>query len=469
MKGSAWVTAGYGSAQVIRFASNLILARLLFPRAFGLMLLVNVFLQGLQLFSDLGIGASIVQNERSDRAFLDTAWTLQIARGLVLWLATFAVAWPASVLYGERQLLWMLPVAGLATCLDGFVSTAVSTANRDLRLARVQVLEFLVQVAASAVTIVAAWATRSVWALVVGMVAGSAARTLMSHVFLPGHRNRLCWEKEAAASLFHFGKWVFVSSVVTFLAQQGDRLVFGKMLPLERLGVYNIALSLCEAPATLISTISFRIFFPLFSEMRRSSPDVDAAYRRASAAVALLGGAAALGLTVAGPLLIRILYDTRYAEAGWILRLLSLAIWSTSLVHFTASVVLANGQVKWLAIANAVRLIWLIGAVPLAFARWGFEAAVIAVAVADVPRYIVLGFACRSAGLHIFWTDLLRTATFAAAAGVGLLALQAMGPNSIYTVTLACTASFVIWFAGNLDASRWYLGKARGALAARLQ
>lgn len=467
------MAAGYGASQVIRFGANLVLARLLFPRAFGVMLLVNVFLQGLQLFSDLGIGASIVQHRRSDAAFLDTAWTLQIVRGLVLWLATLVVAWPAMTAYQEPQLLWMLPVAGLATCLDGFVSTALNTAARDLRMARLQVLDLLVQVVSSTVTIVLAWLTRSVWALVLGMIAGSAARTLLSHVFLPGHRNRLHWEKDAAASLFHFGKWVFVSSVVTFLAQQGDRLVFGKMLSLALLGVYNIALSLCEAPATLISTISFRIFFPLFSEMRRSTPDVDSAYRRASAAVALLGGAGAIGLMIAGPFLIQVLYDSRYAEAGWILRLLAIGIWGTSLVHFTASVVLASGQVKWLAAANAARLAWVVGAIPLAFHRWGLEAAVVAVAVADLPRYAVLGLACRSGGLHIFRGDLWRTLVLGGSGVAGLLLLRLLGPSAgraaeAGKVALACAVGLAVWFAGNRDALGWYLGKARRALASRL-
>ena len=190
----------------------------------------------------------------------------------------------------------MIPVAGLGAFIDGFASTSMYTTNRQLRMGRLQAFELAVQVSASVVMIVGAWLTRSVWALLMGTIASSATRTLLSHVFLPGVRNRLHWEKEAAASLLHFGKWVFASSIVTFLAQQGDRLVFGKMLPLARLGVYNIALSLVEAPSALISAISFRVFFPMFSELRRTSPDVDAAYRRASSAMALLGGAGEPGV-----------------------------------------------------------------------------------------------------------------------------------------------------------------------------
>ena len=70
-------------------ASNLILTRLLFPEAFGLMALGSVVLVGLQMFSDAGIGPSIAQSPRGDDPeFLDTAWTAQVLRGVILWLGT---------------------------------------------------------------------------------------------------------------------------------------------------------------------------------------------------------------------------------------------------------------------------------------------------------------------------------------------------------------------------------------------
>jgi O-antigen/teichoic acid export membrane protein len=334
-------------------------------------------------------------------------------------------------------------------------------------MARLQVFELGVQVTAAVVTVASAWVFRSVWALVAGMIAASVARAVLSHLFIARERNRFRWEPEAARSLFHFGKWVFASSIVTFLAQQGDRLIFGKMLPLARLGVYNIALTLCEAPTALISMVSFRVFFPMFSEMRRTSPDVDAAYRKASSALALVGGAGALGLIVAGPLLVRFLYDTRYAEASWILQLLAFGIWGSSLVHFTAASVLASGRVKWLAAANAARLVWVAATVPLAFARWGFELGIVFVVLADLPRYVVLGLACRRDGIHIFRGDLTRTALLGGAAGAGLAVLAVGGAHRFVVVAAACALSLALWIAVNRQAATWFLARARAALAAR--
>ena len=115
MRSSAWTIFGFVASQGIRFGSNLILTRLLFPEAFGMMALVTVAMVGLGNFSDIGTGPAIAYNRRGDDPdFLDTAWTLHVIRGVLLWLATCALAWPFARFYGEPMLAQLLPVAGLS-------------------------------------------------------------------------------------------------------------------------------------------------------------------------------------------------------------------------------------------------------------------------------------------------------------------------------------------------------------------
>ena len=94
-RGSLWALLGYGGSQILRLAGNLVLWRLLYAEAFGLMAIVNVFMQGLAMFSDVGIGPSIIQNERGDDPdYLDTAWTIQALRGGALFVVAVIFADP---------------------------------------------------------------------------------------------------------------------------------------------------------------------------------------------------------------------------------------------------------------------------------------------------------------------------------------------------------------------------------------
>jgi O-antigen/teichoic acid export membrane protein len=111
LKGTFWTIASYGVSQILRFGSNLVLTRLLLPEIFGLMSLAYVFITGLHLFSDLGIHTSLIQNKRGgDPEFLNTAWSLQIIRGMGLWICCVIVAVPAANFYNEPRLVWLLPV-----------------------------------------------------------------------------------------------------------------------------------------------------------------------------------------------------------------------------------------------------------------------------------------------------------------------------------------------------------------------
>ena len=146
MRSSAWTASGFAISQVIRLASNLVLTRLLLPEAFGLMALVTVAMIGLANFSDVGVGQAIMANRRGDDAdFLDTAWTIQVARGGLLWLATCALAAPVAALYDEPSLARILPVAGLTLLIAGFNPTRIETANRHLALGRVMLLDLTSQ------------------------------------------------------------------------------------------------------------------------------------------------------------------------------------------------------------------------------------------------------------------------------------------------------------------------------------
>ena len=104
-RGGAWVLLGRMAGEALRFGTNRVLTRLLFPEAFGLMLLVNSIHKGLALFSDVGINASVIQHARGEEpGFLRPAWPLQALRGLLLWPVCLAAAGPLAAFYGAPEL-----------------------------------------------------------------------------------------------------------------------------------------------------------------------------------------------------------------------------------------------------------------------------------------------------------------------------------------------------------------------------
>lgn len=345
-KGATWTIGGILTSQFLRLVSNLILTRLLFPEAFGMMALVQVFITGLAMFSDLGIQASIIQNDRSNEPrFLNTAWTLQILRGAALWLFACSIALPVAWLYEEPLLAMLLPVAGLTALISGFTPTRVATANRDLLLGRITAIELVSQATSIVIMIALAWALQSVWALVIGSVLGALVKQTLLIFAMPGHRNHLQIDRSALGELVHFGKWIFLSTAFGFLINHADRAILGKFISLEMLGTYSIGFFLASVPLLLSRPLNRKIIFPIY----KKRPPWESAENQKK--IARMRWLLTLGLMmisavliISGNWLVQFLYDPRYALAGPILVLLAISQLPIIIFNAYGSLFLAAGD-----------------------------------------------------------------------------------------------------------------------------
>src|SRR3984885_7259369 len=171
LKGTYFIVAFYGMALGMRFVGSIILTRLFAPELFGLMTLMTTIIVGLTLFSHIGLEDSVIQNPRGDEEpFLNTVWTIQVFRGIGLWLVVFTLAWPVARFYDQR-LLWLLPFVGFATVISGFSSPSLLSLSRHLGVARSSLLELASQFTLYGVAILWAYFNRTIWALVVARLA----------------------------------------------------------------------------------------------------------------------------------------------------------------------------------------------------------------------------------------------------------------------------------------------------------
>lgn len=433
---SAVITgSGFVAHQVIRLGSNLILTRLLFPEAFGMMALVTVFLVALSMFSDLGVGPSIMGSARGDdQDFLDTAWTIQIGRGVILWLMALLITWPVAHSYGEPDLTKYLPVAALSLIIQGFYPTRRETANRHLRAGRLTLIELGAQLAGITVGIVLAWLTQSIWALVISGVVSSLALYAGLALFLPGTPNRLRWEKEAAAELINFGKWIFLSTFMGFAIVQGDKVILGGLLDLGTFGLYNIAWFLASVPLSIGGMVMGRVLIPVYRESPPgAAPENFTRIRnmRAIAMSVLLVMVA--GLAFPGQWLVGLLYDPRYQAAGAMTVLIA-AVQVPALVIMTCEhAALAAGDSRRYFVFTAIRAATVTGGILAGWAVAGLPGAVVGQALGQLAAWPALGWLLRP---HRAWDWRLDVIAGMIGAVIGALAI-AVNAEAISTLFLS--------------------------------
>ena len=397
---SFWSFGSYGVNQAIRLGNNLILSRLLFPEAFGLMSLVQVFMQGLEMFSDIGINPSIVQNERRDRDFLNTAWTIQVIRGFLLWGGACLLAWPAARFYNEPMLLQLLPVVGSTAAIRGFRSTKLAVYNREVKLAKPVLMELGSYILGVITMISFALIYPSVWALVTGGLVGAIAQTLSSHFILSGEPNRFAWDPKAFHAIKNFGKWIFFSTLVTYLAGEGDRLLLGNLFSFGTLGVFSIANMLSRSFSQAVQKVAGQVLFPSYAEIVRERPENLYRQLRKSRILIIIGlWVPALIFLFFGPQIIDFLYDDRYASAGWMLQIFAAGQLVGCLNMSNSGVLISKGLPNINAFLQSFQVALKLTSILIGFNLAGVQGVVIGFAVASWLMYPVQTYFFRRLSL----------------------------------------------------------------------
>jgi len=381
----AWVFGGHVAGQALRLAGNLLMTRLLVPEMFGVMAVANVLIMGLALFSDFGLRQNIIQSRRgNDRAFLNTAWVLQIIRGCLIWLVALLAAFALNYLsgrgwiaegsvYDEPVLSDVIVALSFMVLISGFNSTSLVTSNRDLALGKITILEITSQVVAIVVMVFWAISERSIWALVAGALVGASVKMILSHRILPGEGNRLQWDDQAFNEIFHFGKWIFLTSILGFFASSLDRILLGALIDSKMLGLYSIAFLLVSAFLQTLQKIFGNVAFPAFSEVVRERPhDLVNVYYKFRLPVDVFALLLFGILFSSGDLLVSILYDERYLPAGNMLEVLSISVFAIRF-SLAGQCFLALGKPKLLMLLLAIKVGFLILSIPAVFDIWGFD------------------------------------------------------------------------------------------------
>jgi lipopolysaccharide exporter len=334
-RGGTWMGAGSFAEQVTRFARNMILARLLAPEAFGTMAIVLSAGSVIHTITDMGVKEAIIQNPRgTEESYASAAWWLALGRGLSLYALIFLLAPWMSSFYGSHELAPLLRVVGLGVILDGALSSKAYIAIKEMKFGKWAIINNLGGILGVVITVLLSFLMRDVWALVLGNVAESACRCLLSYILCP-YLPSFSWEKAAASDLLQFSKGLFGLSFLNLIFMRTDVFVLAKLYTPVQLGLYVMAVSLIQTPSGFVMNLLGQTLLPTFSHVQDNDARVNRILIQVSAFLAFVGIPGFVFMIFCGRALLTLAYGHSYAAAAVPLVAAS----------FVALINLLNGQV----------------------------------------------------------------------------------------------------------------------------
>jgi O-antigen/teichoic acid export membrane protein len=376
----------------------------------GIMLIVNTLRTGVELLSDIGIGQNIVSNKNGeDPEFYNTAWTLQIIRGLILSIICFSATYPISVFYQSQTIYKIIPVISYIFIFTGFQSVSRFLAQKRLNLKIIGGYDIFVSITSLVIHVLCAWFTPTIWALVYGGIISSVVSMIGSFFIIKGVSYKLILSRKYALEILSFGKWIFLSTILYFLAMNFDRLYLARSLPFQILGIYSVARSLADVLSLLVARIGSLVIFPMVAAAGHSKQVLREKLALSRTSM-LLGAAISISLFVAvSDLVVLLLYDERYKAAALMLPVLAIGVWFSVLCTLSESVLLGIGRPSYGALANVVKFAWLLIGLPIAIGGYGVAGAVVVIASSDFIRYLPLMHSQKVEHISFLKQDILIT------------------------------------------------------------
>lgn len=259
----------------------------------------------------------LVRLQAIERAHLDTAFTLGLARGGVLGAVVAALALPFSWLYSDSRLAPMIVLLAMAPLARGLYSPGMSTFYRKLSFRQAFIGEVTGKICAAALSMLIVLAHGGYWAIIANTVASSVLATLMSYVFAP-YRPALSISKFSSFS--GLIGWFSAGQLIGALNWQLDRVLLGQRLDHATFGQYTMSADLAVLPTQSLIGPAMQ---PVMAALSTISGDVvrlRTAFLKAERYTMLLAVPACVGIALSADLIVAIMLGPKWAEAAFFLR-----------------------------------------------------------------------------------------------------------------------------------------------------
>ena len=343
-QGLAWQGAGKLVERLLRFAINIVLARLLVPDDFGTFAAVLLPLAAIDAVSYLASGSFIIHAKSGAQPrFLRTVFTVNNIRGAMLTLCMIPIA-PLLAGYFERpQLVLLFLVAAIQPLLVGFESPGLHVLAKNLCFARIALTRLAAVLVGAVVALLWAITDPSPWALLVGQLVGVAGGTIGSWIVAPVWPawgfDRVAWRELRSFALMAAG-----TPLLIMLVNQAPALLIGRLESLEALGVFSMNARLAELPVYLTLTVTGTVLIPTYSALQGDQARLRRVWLKAWAGIAFLAVPISVLFAWMGNALPEVIWGIEYVSPQPLMSILALCGLLSSLLAVTGPLFWGVGQ-----------------------------------------------------------------------------------------------------------------------------
>jgi O-antigen/teichoic acid export membrane protein len=340
--GLRWTGASEAVMQVVRMLTAVVLARLLAPDDYGLAALALVFASLVLVFSDLALGAAIVQRKVLTELDRATAFWLSVGTGVVFTVLGVALSGPVASFYGEPSIGPLCAALSFSFVITSLATTHEALMLREMQFARLEKRVMIATIAGAAAGVAVGIKTHDAWAIIAQQLTHSCVSTVLLWRLSPW-RPSLRFSGASLRSLGSFSGYLVGHRLLYYLHRNADNILIGRFVGATALGAYTLAYNIMLVPMSRIAGPLQKVLGPTFARMQDEPARIADAWVRIVRLLGMISIPSLLGLVVVAPDFVHVVLGDAWAPAVPLIQVLAWVGLLQSLQSINTDILQARG------------------------------------------------------------------------------------------------------------------------------
>lgn len=364
VRATRWSTITEVIAKLVTPISSMVLARLLTPNDFGVMVTAIMVISFAEIFTDAGFQKYIIQQPFKSQKMLheatNVAFISNLCLSIVIWVIIIIFCQPIAELVGNKGRGDVIAVSCICIPLSAFSSIQMALYKRNLNFKVLFWVRSIGVLIPLIVTIPLALLTHSYWSLIMGMITLQISNAIIL-TCKSKWKPKLWYDWELFKCMFAFSAWSMLEALSIWLTNYCDIFIVGTILNDYYLGLYRTSMTTVGQIMGIISSATTSVLYSSLSKVQDDNLKFIRILFRFQKIVSIILMPMSVGIFVFRNLITDILLGAQWHEAAWFI-----GIWGLTsgviivLSYYCSEVLRAKGKPKLSTLSQLFDLIILL-------------------------------------------------------------------------------------------------------------
>lgn len=345
--GVIWSAIEKYSGLFVQLLITAVLARLLTPTDFGVIAIATVITTFFNMFTDMGIGSAIVQNQTLSKDDLISLFSFSIYSGSFLALLFFGCSYLIASFYDNKLLLPICQLLSLNLLFAAWNMVPNALMRKAKRFKFIAIRSFVLLVLCGGISVSVAFAGGGVYSLLITPILSSLALFIINYRQYP-IKFSFRLRKASLAKVFSFSVFQFLFSFVNYFSRNLDKLILGKYYSMSDLGYYEKSYRLMLLPMNYVTNVVTPVMHPILTTLQDDFAQLADKYNKILKLLLVISFPLGTFLYFSSEDIIVIVFGSQWEAAVPVFRILALSLPLQMILSTTGSIYQAANQTKWM-------------------------------------------------------------------------------------------------------------------------